>query len=194
MFLLIDNYDSFTYNIVHYLADLGVALEVRRNDKITVAEIEKLAPKAIFISPGPATPDQSGICLELIAKFYQKIPILGVCLGHQAIAQVFGANIIRAPEPVHGKISAIKHDGKGLFNNLPNPLNVVRYHSLIIEEKSLSDEFIITSRNSNDDIIMSIKHKKYPLEGVQFHPESIATDQGKDIFANFIKIYCELNI
>jgi anthranilate synthase/aminodeoxychorismate synthase-like glutamine amidotransferase len=193
MFLLIDNYDSFTYNIVHYLAEINIEVMVRRNDKISINEIEQLAPQAIFISPGPCNPDKAGICLELIKNFAHKYPIFGVCLGHQAIAQSFGAKIIKGSEPVHGKISAITHyplqNQQTLFNNIPNPFNATRYHSLIIEEQSLDPDFFISAR-TNDNIIMAIEHKNLPIAGVQFHPESIGTEYGKIIFKNFIKKYC----
>ena len=187
MFLLIDNYDSFTYNIVHYLADLNITVTVKRNDQITIKEIKKLSPKAIFISPGPCTPNEAGICLDLIKQFKQRYPILGICLGHQAIAQSFGAKIIKT-EPVHGKISDIKHNNDGIFKNLPNPFKATRYHSLTIERNSLPKEFNVTAQ-TNDNIIMGIKHKEYPLEGVQFHPESIGTEDGKTIFKNFLELY-----
>lgn len=190
MFLLIDNYDSFTYNMVHYLGDLGVSVQVVRNDKITLTEIKQLNPQAIFISPGPCSPYQAGICLDLIKEFYNKYPILGICLGHQAIAQSFGAKIIKAKEPMHGKISNITHDNIGVFTDIPNPFKATRYHSLIIDKDTLSEEFMITSYIENHNLIMGIKHKKYPVEGVQFHPESIGTDHGKTIFKNFLDLYC----
>ena len=185
MFLLIDNYDSFTYNIVHYLADVGVTVDVYRNDKITLTEIDKLKPKAIFISPGPCTPNEAGICLELVAKFKDKYPIFGICLGHQAIAQCFGATIIKDKVPMHGKISQIFHNGTDLFKNISTPFDATRYHSLIIDEKTLPDELEITAR-TKDNIIMAIKHKSLPIEAVQFHPESIGTEYGKVILKNFI--------
>lgn len=190
MFLLIDNYDSFTYNIVHYLADLGVSVTVKRNDKINISQIQKLNPQAIFISPGPATPDQSGICLELITKLHATYPMLGICLGHQAIAQSFTAKIIKAPVPVHGKISDIIHNNTAIFKNIPSPFKATRYHSLIIDRKSLPKDFTISCTTKEDNIIMGIKHNKYPLEGIQFHPESIGTEYGKTIFKNFLDLYC----
>lgn len=189
MFLLIDNYDSFTYNIVHYLADIGANIEVVRNDQITIAEITKLKPHAIFISPGPCDPDKAGICLELIENFKNNTPLFGICLGHQAIAQNFGATIIKAKEPVHGKISKIYHEQAGVFQNIPSPFAATRYHSLIIDPQTLPEEFEVTAK-TQDEVIMAIKHKQLPIEAVQFHPESIGTDHGKTILANFIKLHC----
>ncbi len=186
--LLIDNYDSFTYNIVHYLSDINIDVDIKRNDKITLEEITKLNPKAIFISPGPSTPNESGICLDVIKEFHKKIPIFGICLGHQAIAQYFGAKIIRASVPVHGKISEILHNKKGVFKNIQNPFLATRYHSLIIDRASLSKEFEITAW-TKDEVIMAIKHKTLPLESVQFHPESIGTPDGKKMLQNFINNY-----
>ena len=189
MFLLIDNYDSFTYNVVHYLAEIGVKVDVYRNDQIDCTKISKLKPKAIFISPGPATPNEAGICLEMIEKFKGEIPIFGICLGHQAIGQVFGSKIIKA-EPVHGKISKIYHEGAGIFKNVENPFDATRYHSLIIDRKTLSKDFIVTAE-TEDKVIMAIKHKNLPIESVQFHPESIGTNYGKKLFNNFINDYCK---
>jgi anthranilate synthase component II len=187
MILLIDNYDSFTYNIVHYLAEIGREdVLVKRNDKISLAEITQLNPEAIIISPGPCSPNEAGICLDLIKKFKNTYPIFGICLGHQAIAQVFGANIIRADLPVHGKISKINVKNTGCFTGLPATIEATRYHSLIIERESLSDEFEITAE-TDDKIIMAIKHKSLPLESVQFHPESIGSEHGHAIFSNFLK-------
>jgi len=190
MYLLIDNYDSFTYNVVHYLAEIGVDVTVKRNDEITLKEIEKLNPQAIFISPGPCTPNEAGICLELIKKFKNTYPIFGICLGHQAIAQNFGAKIIKAKEPVHGKISDIKHINKGVFKGLPNPFPATRYHSLIIDKKTLPKDFEITAE-TKDKVIMAIKHKNLPIESVQFHPESVGTEHGKKLLQNFINLYCK---
>ncbi len=188
MILFIDNYDSFTYNLVQYLGDLGAETQVHRNDKITVEEVFDLKPKGIIISPGPGTPDQSGICLDIIKQSAEKeLPLLGVCLGHQAIGQVFGGKVIRAPKPVHGKTSDIIHEGKSVFKDLPSPFLATRYHSLIIEKESLPKCLEITSSTA-DDIIMGVQHKQKPIHGVQFHPESIATDHGHQILKNFLDI------
>lgn len=188
MYLLIDNYDSFTYNIVHYLNEMNVKVKVSRNDQISLEEIAKLKPKVIFISPGPATPNEAGICLDLIAEFKDKIPIFGICLGHQAIGQVFGAKVVRAKIPMHGKISKIIHNNKGIFKNLPNNFEATRYHSLIIERNSLPQELSVTAE-TEDNIIMGLKHKNLPIESVQFHPESIGTQYGKNLLQNFLKLY-----
>ena len=180
MILLIDNYDSFTYNLVHYFGELGAKVNVKRNDAITVNEAIKLKPKAIVISPGPCNPDKSGICLDLIKKNNGKIPLLGVCLGHQAIGQAYGGKIIKAPKPMHGKISKITHDNKGLLKRIDNPFRATRYHSLIVEKKSLPDCFNISAETDNS-VIMGIAHKTQHVYGLQFHPESIATDHGHKI-------------
>jgi anthranilate synthase/aminodeoxychorismate synthase-like glutamine amidotransferase len=187
MILVIDNYDSFTYNLVQYLGELGAVPEVRRNDQIEVEEISRLAPERIVISPGPKTPTEAGICLEVIQKYSGKIPILGVCLGHQAIGQAFGGKVIRAPELMHGKTSQISHDGKTIFTNLPNPFPATRYHSLIVERSTLPDCLEI-SATTPDGIIMGLRHKKMKVEGVQFHPESVLTESGKQLLANFLKL------
>ncbi len=187
MILMIDNYDSFTYNLVQYLGELGEKLIVRRNDQITVAEIEKLAPKRIVISPGPGRPEKAGICVEIIRAFAGKIPILGVCLGHQAIAFAFGGKIVPAKKLMHGKTSQITHDRKTIFQSLKNPFTATRYHSLAVEEKSLPKDFEVSAR-AEDGEIMGIRHKEFPLEGVQFHPESILTEEGKNLLANFLKL------
>jgi len=187
MILIIDNYDSFTYNIVQYVGRFYPDIEVFRNDKITSEEISKRNPRAVIISPGPKTPDQAGISKQVILNFYKKIPILGVCLGHQAIGQVFGGKIIRAPEIMHGKISTVTHDSKGIFKKVKNPLKVVRYHSLIIQKESNPDCMDISSKSEND-IIMAVRHKKYPsLEGIQFHPESIKTEIALFLNRNLIR-------
>jgi len=187
MILIIDNYDSFTYNIVQYIGRFYQKIEVFRNDKITSEEIAQKNPKAIIISPGPKTPNEAGISCQVIKDFYQEIPLLGVCLGHQAIGQVFGGKIIRAQEIMHGKISKITHDKKGIFKKIKNPLNVVRYHSLIIQKESMPDCLEISSRTEND-IIMAVRHKNHSqLEGIQFHPESIKTDDGYKMIENFLK-------
>ena len=187
MLLLIDNYDSFTYNLVHFLGELGAACEVVRNDKITTEEALKKKPKAIVLSPGPCTPNEAGICLDLIAKAGSKIPLLGVCLGHQSIGQVYGGKVIRAPEPLHGKLSAIRHNSKGVFRGLPHEFKVTRYHSLIVERKSLPDCLEITAETA-DGLIMGLQHKSHPVQGVQFHPESIASEQGHALLANFLEL------
>ncbi len=186
MILMIDNYDSFTYNLVQALAALGKEIVVYRNDQISIDEIEKLKPACIVISPGPGTPSKAGISVELIKRFASKIPILGVCLGHQAIAEAFGGKIVRAPRIMHGKTSLIYHDGKSIYKGLPNPFEAVRYHSLIVEKKSLPSCFEISAWTDMDEI-MGIRHKEYPVEGVQFHPESIMTKKGNDILRNFVE-------
>jgi len=187
MILFLDNYDSFTYNLVDYIGQLEPDLRVIRNDQISVAEIAAVNPQGIIISPGPGTPDKAGSSCEVIKTFHQKIPILGVCLGFQAIGQVCGAKVIRAPFPVHGKTSLIHHNGRGIFENIPSPIEAARYHSLILERASLPDEFLITA-TSEDQLIMAIEHQKFPLCGVQFHPESILTPQGKEILMNWLNI------
>ena len=188
---MIDNYDSFTYNLVQYLGELGEDVRVFRNDKITVREIETMKPDRIVISPGPCTPKEAGISIETIKYFGGKIPILGVCLGHQAIGAAFGGDIIRAPYLMHGKTSMIHHDGNTLFRGLPNPFEATRYHSLVIKRETLPDCFDITAWTAAEGvtgIIMGIRHKKHLIEGVQFHPESILTVAGKDLLRNFIRI------
>jgi anthranilate synthase/aminodeoxychorismate synthase-like glutamine amidotransferase len=185
--LLLDNYDSFTYNLAQYLGELGCQVEVHRNDKISVEDIVRRKPEKIVISPGPCTPQEAGICVELIQKLAGKIPILGVCLGHQAIGAAFGGKIIRAPKLFHGKTSEIEHDGKGIFYKLTNPFTATRYHSLIVERKSLPRELTITAE-THDGIIMGMRHKRYLLEGVQFHPESVLTVPGKELLQNFLSL------
>jgi anthranilate synthase component II len=187
MLLLIDNYDSFTYNLVHYLGELGAECEVHRNDKISTAEAMKRKPKAIVLSPGPCTPNEAGICLDLIREAGPKIPLLGVCLGHQSIGQVYGGKVIRAPEPIHGKLSTIHHSGKSVFKYLPPRFLVTRYHSLIVERATLPDCLEITAE-TDDGIIMGLQHKTHPVHGVQFHPESIASEQGHALLANFLEL------
>ncbi|WP_312118629.1 aminodeoxychorismate synthase component 2 [Kosakonia cowanii] len=186
MILLIDNYDSFTWNLYQYFCELGANVEVRRNDELTLADIEMLAPQKIVISPGPCTPDESGISLEVIAHYAGKLPILGVCLGHQAIAQAFGATIVRAAKVMHGKTSPITHSGSGVFSGLNNPLTVTRYHSLVIDTSTLPDCFEVTAWSESGEI-MGIRHKAWDLEGVQFHPESILSEQGHQLLENFLK-------
>ncbi len=185
--LLLDNYDSFTFNLAQYLGELGCDVDVRRNDKISVEQAARLKPERIVVSPGPCTPQQAGISVELIRAMAGKCPILGVCLGHQAIGAAFGGKIVRAPQLFHGKTSAIHHDGKGVFRNLPNPFIATRYHSLIVERKSLPRELLI-SANTDDGIIMGLRHKKFPIEGVQFHPESVLTESGKLLLKNFLAL------
>lgn len=187
MITLIDNYDSFTYNLVHYLGELGVECHVVRNDKITVKEVIKRSPQAILLSPGPCTPDEAGICLELVKKCAGKFPIFGVCLGHQTIGQCFGGKVISAPRLMHGKTSAILHKKKSVFKGLTSPLIATRYHSLIVERDSLPDCLDITAE-TEDGLIMGLKHKEHPIYGVQFHPESIASEGGHQILANFLKL------
>ncbi len=187
MILLLDNYDSFTYNLAQYLGELGCQVEVHRNDRISVEQITQRKPERIVISPGPCTPQEAGICVELIQKLAGKIPILGVCLGHQAIGAAFGGKIIRAPKLFHGKTSQIRHDGSGVFRGLANPFTATRYHSLIVERKSLPAELQVTAE-TDDDIIMGLQHRQYPLMGVQFHPESVLTDSGKQLLKNFLSL------
>jgi anthranilate synthase component 2 len=187
MLLLIDNYDSFTYNLVHYLGELGAEVAVKRNDMISVADALAMQPRAIVISPGPCDPDRSGICLELIERAQGHIPILGVCLGHQAIGQAFGGRVVRAPKPMHGKVSQIYHRNNGVLRGLPNPFTATRYHSLIVERQSLPDCLEVTAE-TDDDVIMGLAHKSLPVHGVQFHPESIATEHGHDLLRNFLDL------
>jgi anthranilate synthase/aminodeoxychorismate synthase-like glutamine amidotransferase len=185
--LLLDNYDSFTYNLAQYLGELGCTLEVHRNDKISVEQIARKKPERIVISPGPCTPQEAGISVELIQKLAEEYPILGVCLGHQAIGAAFGGKIIRAPKLFHGKTSEIEHDGKGIFRSLPNPLIATRYHSLMVERKSLPRELEVTAE-THDGVIMGLRHRKYQVEGVQFHPESVLTDSGMQLLKNFLAL------
>ena len=189
---MIDNYDSFTYNLVQYLGELGAEVMVERNDQITIAEIEKLAPELIMVSPGPCTPSEAGISLEVIEHFKGKIPIFGVCLGHQAIGQAFGGDIIRAKKIMHGKTSPVKHIDEGIFAGLPSPFTATRYHSLVIDQKTLPDCLEVTAwtetEDGNIDEIMGVRHKELAIEGVQFHPESILTDYGHDMLRNFLKM------
>jgi anthranilate synthase component II len=187
MLILIDNYDSFTYNLVHYLGELGAPCEVFRNDKISAEEVLKKKPQAIVLSPGPCTPNEAGICLDLIAKAGGRVPLLGVCLGHQAIGQVYGGKVIRAPEPLHGKLSSIRHTNEGVFKGLPSTFDVTRYHSLIVERGSLPDDLEVTAETP-DGLIMGLQHKTLPVHGVQFHPESIASQQGHALLANFLSL------
>ena len=187
MILLLDNYDSFTYNLAQYLGELGCDVEVHRNDKISVEEIAKRKPERIVISPGPCTPQEAGISIELVQRLAGKFPILGVCLGHQAMGAAFGGKIVRAPKLFHGKTSEIHHDGKGVFRKLPEPFTATRYHSLIVERKLLPRELAITAETS-DGIIMGVRHRKHKMEGVQFHPESVLTESGKQLLQNFLSL------
>ncbi len=187
MILVIDNYDSFTYNLVQYLGELGAQLEVVRNDQTTVEAIRERLPERIVVSPGPKTPSEAGICLDVITSLAHRVPILGVCLGHQAIGQAFGGRVIRAPELMHGKTSEIRHDGKTIFAGLPNPFPATRYHSLIVERKSLP-ECLEISACTSDGLIMGLRHKGMKVEGVQFHPESVLTEAGKQLLANFLRL------
>jgi len=187
MLLMIDNYDSFTYNLVQYLGELGQELKVYRNNKITIAEIEAMRPERIVISPGPCTPKEAGISIDVIRHFAGKVPVLGVCLGHQAMGEAFGGDVIRAPYLMHGKTSMIHHDGKTIFAGLPNPFEATRYHSLIIKRETLPPVLEISAW-TEDGIIMGVRHKQFKVEGVQFHPESILTGAGKDLLRNFLKL------
>jgi len=190
MLLMIDNYDSFTYNLVQYFAELGAEVEVQRNDKLTINDIETLNPDLIVISPGPCTPNEAGISLDVIHQFAGKKPILGVCLGHQAIGQAFGGNVVHAREIMHGKTSPVHHNNVGVFKGLNNPLQATRYHSLVIKKETLPDCFEVTAWTENPDgsidEIMGVRHKTLPIEGVQFHPESILTEQGHQLLKNFL--------
>ncbi|MBI5203587.1 MAG: aminodeoxychorismate/anthranilate synthase component II [Nitrospirae bacterium] len=188
MLLMIDNYDSFTYNLVQHLGELGENIRVFRNDKVAIKEIEKLKPESIVISPGPCTPREAGISVDVIKYFAGKIPILGVCLGHQAIGAAFGGDIIRAPRLMHGKTSMINHDGKTIFKGLPNPFEATRYHSLIIKKETLPSCLEISAWTDKNEI-MGVRHKEFIVEGVQFHPESILTKVGKDLLKNFLKLH-----
>ena len=187
MLLLIDNYDSFTYNLVHYLSELGAEVEVRRNDEIALPDALELRPEAIVLSPGPCDPDRAGICLELIKAADGRVPILGVCLGHQAIAQAYGGRIVRAPVPMHGKISRIHHDGSGVFHGLDNDFEATRYHSLTVDPESMPGCLEINATTS-DGVIMGVMHRDYPVHGVQFHPESIASENGHALLRNFLAL------
>ena len=187
MFVLIDNYDSFTYNLFHYLGELGAAVDVRRNDQVTVDEVMALHPQGIILSPGPCDPDRAGICLPLIEAASGKLPVLGVCLGHQAIGQVFGGKVVRGPVPMHGKLTAVHHRGEGIFQDIPTPFMATRYHSLVVARDSLPDCLDVTAETENG-LIMGVAHKTLPIHGVQFHPESIASEHGHKILENFLKI------
>jgi anthranilate synthase component 2 len=185
MFILIDNYDSFTYNLYHYLGELGADIEVYRNDQISVADVLAKRPQGIILSPGPCDPDRAGICLDLIRAAAGKVPILGVCLGHQAIGQAFGGRVVRAPKPMHGKMSRVHHRNTGVFHDLPNDFTATRYHSLVVERDSLPKDLEVTAE-TEDGIIMGLSHRTMPIAGVQFHPESIASEHGHRLLANFL--------
>lgn len=187
MFLLIDNYDSFTYNLYHYLGELGAQLVVKRNDALTAAEAMAMNPQGIILSPGPCTPNEAGICLKLIKAVAGKLPLLGVCLGHQALGQAFGGKVVRAPAPLHGKLSQVSHRGIGVFQDIPTPFTGTRYHSLIVDRATLPDCLEITAE-TKDGLIMGMQHREYPLHGVQFHPESIASEHGHRLLGNFLRI------
>jgi anthranilate synthase/aminodeoxychorismate synthase-like glutamine amidotransferase len=187
---VLDNYDSFTYNLVQYIGEMGADVEVRRNDQVTVAEVEKMRPERIVISPGPCTPHEAGISIDLIRHFTGKIPVLGVCLGHQAIGEAFGGRVVRAPNLMHGKTSPVMHDNRTVFQGLPMPMTATRYHSLIVEQKDLPSELEVSAWTTEKDgsrIIMGLRHRRYPVEGVQFHPESVLTEAGKKLVANFLR-------
>jgi anthranilate synthase/aminodeoxychorismate synthase-like glutamine amidotransferase len=187
MILLVDNYDSFTFNLVHFLGELGARCEVRRNDRISVEQALAMLPEAIVLSPGPCTPREAGICVDLIVAATGRVPILGVCLGHQAIGHAFGAEVVRAPVPMHGKISPIHHEGSDIFEAVPSPFDATRYHSLIVKRDTLPDVLLETAR-TEDGLVMGLRHRTAPVFGVQFHPESIASQHGHQILANFLEL------
>jgi anthranilate synthase component II len=191
MILIIDNYDSFTYNLYQYIGEIYDDIKVGRNDDVTVEDVKNLCPEGIVLSPGPGRPENSGVCIDVIRKLGNSIPILGICLGHQAIGYAFGGNVVRAKEIMHGKVSVVTHDGKGLFNGIKNPLTVMRYHSLIVEKESLPKELEETCE-TQDGVIMGLKHKTYPVYGLQFHPESILTEEGKKLIRNFLEEICHV--
>ena len=191
MVFVLDNYDSFTYNLVQYLGELGAKVEVRRNDQVTVEEVESLRPERILLSPGPCTPQEAGISIDLIRHFAGKLPVLGVCLGHQAIGAAFGGEVVRARTLMHGKTSQVEHDGKTIFSGLSSPMTATRYHSLVVSEKGLPKELEISARTQGRDgesVIMGLRHRHYPVEGVQFHPESVLTSEGKQLIRNFLSL------
>ncbi len=189
MVFVLDNYDSFTYNLVQYLGELGVEVVVRRNDQVSVEEVENLHPERILLSPGPCTPEEAGITIEVVKHFAGKVPVLGVCLGHQAIGAAFGGKVIRAPHLMHGKTSEVRHDDKTIFSGLPSPMTATRYHSLIVEESTLPESLEVSAYTTERDgskIIMGLRHRQFPVEGVQFHPESVLTKSGKKLIENFL--------
>lgn len=191
LIFVLDNYDSFTYNLVQYLGELGAEVEVRRNDQVTVEEVEAMEPEKIVVSPGPCTPHEAGISIDLIRSFAGRVPVLGVCLGHQAIGEAFGGRVIRAPHLMHGKTSPIMHDNKSVFQGLPMPMTATRYHSLIVEEKDLPSDLEVSAWTTEKDgsrTIMGLRHRKFAIEGVQFHPESVLTDAGKKLVSNFLEL------
>jgi anthranilate synthase/aminodeoxychorismate synthase-like glutamine amidotransferase len=191
MVFVLDNYDSFTYNLVQYLGELGAEVVVRRNDQVTVAEVEAMCPERILLSPGPCTPQEAGISIELIRHFAGKVPVLGVCLGHQAIGAAFGGQVVRAAHLMHGKTSEVQHDGRTIFHGLSSPMTATRYHSLIVQEKGLPAELEVSAWTQEKDgsrVIMGMRHKTFPVEGVQFHPESVLTSEGKKLVSNFLQI------
>ena len=193
MVFVLDNYDSFTYNLVQYLGELGAEVEVRRNDQVSIEEIEALRPERILISPGPCTPTDAGISVELIRHFAGKVPVLGVCLGHQAIGEAFGGKVVRAKNIMHGKTSRVEHDGKTIFKGLESPMTATRYHSLIVADDHLPPELEVSAHTVERDgtrVIMGLRHRKFPIEGVQFHPESVLTDEGKKLVENFLRDSC----
>ena len=188
MVLVIDNYDSFTYNLVQYLGELGATVAVRRNDETTLDEITALGPERILLSPGPGRPEQAGITLDVIRRFGPTTPLLGVCLGHQAIGMAFGGAVVRAIAPMHGKTSSITHDGQGVFTDMPTPLTVARYHSLVVDRNGWPDELEISAQTEEDGTVMALRHRTHPIHGVQFHPESIMTRDGHHLLRNFLKV------
>lgn len=187
MIFVLDNYDSFTYNLVQYMGEMGAEMTIRRNDELSVDEVEALAPERILLSPGPCTPQEAGISIALVQRFAGKVPILGVCLGHQAIGAAFGGEVVRAPRLMHGKTSEVEHDGKTVFTGIASPMTCTRYHSLIVSEKNLPAELEVSARTA-DGTIMGLRHRNYPVEGVQFHPESVLTDDGKRLIRNFLEL------
>ena len=191
MVFVLDNYDSFTYNLVQYLGELGAEVEVRRNDQVTVEEVEVLDPERILLSPGPCTPQEAGISIDLIRQFAGKLPILGVCLGHQAIGAAFGGDVVRAPNLMHGKTSQVEHDGNTIFSGIPSPMTATRYHSLVVSERGLPKDLEVSARTRDRDgssVIMGLRHRRFPIEGVQFHPESVLTSEGKHLIRNFLSL------
>ena len=188
MILVLDNYDSFTYNLVQYLGELGAEVRVRRNDEITIEQIEELGPDRILISPGPGRPEAAGITVDLIRHFGGKLPLMGVCLGHQAIGQVFGGDVVRAPVPMHGKTCTVEHDSQGLFAGITSPFQASRYHSLVVSEQGWPADLEICARSKEDGLVMALRHRQWPLHGVQFHPESILTNEGRRILRNFLEL------
>jgi anthranilate synthase component 2 len=186
--LVLDNYDSFTYNLVQYLGELGASVEVRRNDQVTVAQVADAAPDRILLSPGPGRPENAGITVDLIRGLGGRLPILGVCLGHQAIGYAFGGRVVRARRPMHGKLSTIEHDGRGVFRGLSGPFPAARYHSLVVAEDGLPPQLVVSARSADDGLVMGLRHREWPLHGVQFHPESVLTGPGRHMLRNFVEV------